>query len=146
MAEGATTNCLVSLYDRRAPPEIGTKGSEVGEPRPGFHWYNCSLLTSRWAAALSAMARKILSLSDPIVRMLESAPPASPCREKLLVSLTDSHPLPRSTRPAIWGLTASNSTSWHYGPFQRPSALAPRFVFGIPYPANSHSSSVMLQR
>ena len=36
MVEGATTGCLVSVYDRRAPPEIGTKEARLVDSGPNF--------------------------------------------------------------------------------------------------------------
>jgi hypothetical protein len=97
------------------PPEIGTNEARLANPGPEFHWYNLLLLATRLAAAPSCNDQ-ISSVSGP---MPESAP-ISPCREDSFCFDYGSPSTSRPTRPTIWGLTASNSTSRHYGPFQRP--------------------------
>ena len=91
MVEGATTSCLVSVYDRRAPPEIGTKEARLVELRPEFSLVYLLLLTTRLAAAPSAMLGKS-PLSDPMFVQMPEKVPQLYRAERLLVSITDPNP------------------------------------------------------
>lgn len=119
---------LVSFHSMIAgtPPEIGTNEARLANPGPEFHWYNLLLLTTRRAAAPSCNDRISFSVSDP---MLESAP-ISPCRETPCFDYGSPPSTSRPTRPAIWGLTASNSTSRALWPFS--AVQAPRFIIKPP--------------